>query len=107
PGECRGATFVREVKKPLDESVPVRLEVGDKDLYEAQRDKLLLPAGPAVPAAGAPGNVRVQVDTAILVSALESADKIATVKRGAVLPSHGKAGQFWRIEWQKGRTGFL
>ena len=107
PGESRSATFVLEVKKPLDESVPVRLEVGDKDLYEAQRDKLLLPSGPAVPAMGAPGNVRVQVDTAILVSALESAEKIATVKKGAVLPAHGKAGPFWRVEWQKGRTGFL
>ena len=107
PGESRSATFVLEVKKPLVESVPVRLEVGDKDLYEAQRDKLLLPSGPAVPATGAPGNVRVQVDTAILVSALESAEKIATVKKGAVLPAHGKAGPFWRVEWQKGRTGFL
>ena len=107
PGESKTATFVIEVKKPLDESVPVRLEVGDKDLYEAHRDKLLLPAGPAVPASSAPGNVKVQVDTAILVSALDAADKIATVKKGAVLASHGKAGQFWRVEWQKGRTGFL
>ncbi|HEY2030395.1 MAG TPA: MXAN_5808 family serine peptidase, partial [Myxococcales bacterium] len=37
PGESKSATFVIEVKKQLDESVPVRLEVGDKDLYEAQR----------------------------------------------------------------------
>ncbi|MFN2549377.1 MAG: MXAN_5808 family serine peptidase [Myxococcales bacterium] len=107
PGESRSATFVLEVKKPLDENVPVRLEVGDKDLYEAQRDKLILPTGAPVATSGAVGNVRVQVDTAILVSAMESADRIATVKKGAVLPAHAKAGQFWRVEWQKGRTGFL
>src|SRR4029077_4999908 len=49
PGEMKSATFVLEVKKPLDEAVPVRLEVGDKELYEAQRDKLLLPTAPAGP----------------------------------------------------------
>ena len=24
-----------------------------------------------------------------------------------MLVAHGKAGQFWRVEWQKGRSGFL
>src|SRR5207237_296697 len=28
-------------------------------------------------------------------------------KKGAVLPVHGKAGSFWRVEWEKGRMGFL
>ena len=107
PGESKSATFVLEVKKPLDENVPVRLEVGDKDLYEAQRDKLVLPVGPAVAAAAASGNVRVLTDTDVLISAVVSADKIATVKKGAVMPAKGKVGQFWRVEWQKGRTGFL
>src|SRR5439155_403631 len=49
PGETKSATFVLEVKKPLEDTVPVRLEVGDKELYEAQRDKLLLPAAPPIP----------------------------------------------------------
>src|SRR5205823_1548261 len=30
PGETKSATFVLEVKKPLEDTVPVRLEVGDK-----------------------------------------------------------------------------
>jgi carboxyl-terminal processing protease len=107
PGETKSATFVLEVKKQLDEAVPVRLEVGDKEIYEAQRDKLLLPAGAALPLTAATQPVRVQVDTAILATAQESGGKLATVKKGAVLAVHGKAGQFWRIEWQKGRTGFL
>jgi len=107
PGETRSATFVLEVKKPLDEAVPVRLEVGDKDLYEAQRDKLLLPAAPPIPLAAATQPVRVQVDTAILATAQETGGKLATVKKGAVLSVHGKVGQFWRVEWQKGRMGFL
>ena len=107
PGETKSATFVLEVKKQLEEAVPVRLEVGDKEIYEAQRDKLLLPAAPALPLTAATQPVRVQVDTAILATAQESGGKLATVKKGAVLAVHGKAGQFWRVEWQKGRTGFL
>jgi carboxyl-terminal processing protease len=107
PGETKSATFVLEVKKQLDEAVPVRLEVGDKEIYEAQRDKLLLPAGAALPLTAATQPVRVQVDTAILATAQESGGKLATVKKGAVLAVHGKTGQFWRVEWQKGRMGFL
>jgi carboxyl-terminal processing protease len=107
PGETKSATFVLEVKKPLEDSVPVRLEVGDKELYEVQRDKLLLPATAAVPLTPATQPVRVQVDTTILASAQETGAKLATVKKGAVLTVHGKAGQFWRVEWQKGRMGFL
>jgi carboxyl-terminal processing protease len=85
----------------------VRLEVGDKELYEAQRDKLLLPAAPPIALAPAQQPVRVQVDTDILATAQESGAKLATVKKGAVLPVHGKAGGFWRVEWEKGRMGFL
>src|SRR5213076_2491432 len=85
----------------------LRLEVGDKDLYEAQRDKLVMPAGPPVALTPATHPVRVQVDTLILASAQESGLKLASVKKGAVLAVHGKVGQFWRVEWQKGRMGFL
>src|SRR6266478_3671540 len=107
PGEMKSATFVLEVKKQLEDAVPVRLEVGDKEIYEAQRDKLLLPAAPALPLSAATQPVRIQVDTDILATAQESGGKLATKKKGAVLAVHGKAGQFWRVEWQKGRTGFL
>jgi carboxyl-terminal processing protease len=107
PGETKSATFVIEVKKQLDESVPVRLEVGDKDLYEAQRDKLLLPAGPAVSATPGSGSVKVLVDTAVLATAQDAGEKLANVKKGTVLASSGKVGNFIRVEWQKGRTGFL
>src|SRR5205823_9005149 len=72
PGESRSATFVLEVKKPLDESVPVRLEVGDKDLYEAQRDKLQLPAGAPIASSAGTANVKVTADAAILARAQES-----------------------------------
>jgi carboxyl-terminal processing protease len=107
PGETKSATFVIEVKKQLDDAVPVRLEVGDKDLYEAQRDKLQLPAGAAIQGAAGSGMVRVGVDTAVLASAQESGMKLASVKKGTVFTTTGKAGPFWRVEWEKGRSGFL
>jgi len=62
---------------------------------------------PAVPLAAATQPVRTQVDTTVLASAQETGARLATVKKGAVLPVHGKVGPFWRVEWQKGRMGFL
>ena len=107
PGETRTATFILEVKKNVTEPVPVRLEIGDKDLWEAQREKIQLPAGPQVAATPSSATVRVLTDTNILASAADAADKLATVKKGAVFPARGKLGSFYKIEWQKGRTGFL
>jgi carboxyl-terminal processing protease len=51
--------------------------------------------------------VHVNVDTAVLAAASESAAKLATVKKGATLFARGKVGAFYRVEWEKGRTGFL
>jgi carboxyl-terminal processing protease len=107
PGETRSATFVLEVKKLLEDSLPVRLEIGDKELYEAQREKIQLPAGPVTPSSGSASAVRVLVDTNVLASAVEQGDKLASVRKGTVLAAKGKVGGFYRVEWQKGRTGFL
>ena len=107
PGESKSATFVLDVKKALDEALPVKLEIGDKELWEAQREKILLPVGPAQTVTPAVGSVRVQLDTNVLASATEDGAKLASVKKGAVLAVKGKVGQFVRVEWQKGRTGFL
>jgi carboxyl-terminal processing protease len=107
PGETKTATFVLEVKKLLDDPVPVRLEVGDKELWESQREKILLPSGPATPSQGSASAVRVLVDTNVLSSAVEQGEKIASVRKGTVLAAKGKVGAFYRVEWQKGRTGFL
>ena len=107
PGETKSATFVLEVKKLAEEGLPMRLEVGDKDLWEAQREKILLPTGAAAPVAPSAAAVRVQVDTSLLASATEKGERLATVKKGAVLAAKGKIGAFYRVEWQKGRFGFL
>ena len=108
PGETRTATFLLEVKKGVEDApVPVRLELGDKETWEMEKEKLLLPVGAQVPSLASPAVVRVQVDTNVLSAAVESADKLASVKKGAILPAKGRVGPFYRVEWQKGRIGFL
>jgi carboxyl-terminal processing protease len=108
PGETRTATFLLEVKKGVEDApVPVRLELGDKETWEMEKEKLLLPVGAQIPSLASPAVVRVQVDTNVLSAAVESADKLASVKKGAILPAKGRVGPFYRVEWQKGRVGFL
>ena len=108
PGETRTATFILEPKKGLDEApVTVRLELGDKETWEIEKEKLLLPVGAPVPLSPSVAAVRVQVDTNVLSAAVEASDKLASVKKGAVLAAKGKVGSFYRVEWQKGRFGFL
>src|SRR5438445_6510081 len=108
PGETRTATFILEPKKGLEDApVTVRLELGDKETWEIAKEKLLLPVGVPVPTSPSVAAVRVQVDTNVLSAALETADKLASVKKGAVLAAKGKVGSFYRVEWQKGRVGFL
>jgi carboxyl-terminal processing protease len=107
-GETRTATFLLEVKKGVEDApVPVRLEIGDKELWEGQKEKILLPVGAPIPSSPSANAVKVQVETAVLASAVENAGKVATVKKGAVLVAKGKVGAFYRVEWEKGRTGFL
>jgi carboxyl-terminal processing protease len=108
PGETRTATFILEPKKGLEDApVTVRLELGDKETWEIEKEKLLLPVGAPLASSPSPSIVRVQVDTNVLQAAIESSDKLASVKKGAVLAAKGKVGAFYRVEWQKGRVGFL
>jgi carboxyl-terminal processing protease len=51
--------------------------------------------------------VRVQIDTNLLSNATEQGERLALVRKGAVLAAKGRVGAFYRVEWQKGRTGFL
>ncbi|HYZ89350.1 MAG TPA: MXAN_5808 family serine peptidase, partial [Myxococcales bacterium] len=108
PGETKSATFVLEVKKGFeDAAIPVRLELGDKETWELEKEKLQLPVGTQQPSGASPAVVRVQIDTNVLSAAIESADKLASVKKGALLAAKGRVGAFYRVEWQKGRVGFL
>jgi carboxyl-terminal processing protease len=109
PGESKTATFVLEAKKVLDgeQPLPLRLEIGDRELWEAQRQKIFLPVGAPLELSSSPSSVKVSVDTSLLASAQESAAKLASVKKGVVLAAKGKVGAFYKVEFTKGRTAFL
>ncbi|MFL5380789.1 MAG: MXAN_5808 family serine peptidase [Myxococcales bacterium] len=108
PGETKTATFILEAKKGFeDTTVPLRLDIGDKDTYEVSHEKILLPIGAAAQVTPSVAAVRVISEASVLANANEKANRIATAKKGAVLAAKGKLGTFYRVEWGKGRTGFI
>jgi carboxyl-terminal processing protease len=46
-------------------------------------------------------------EATLRAGASASASPIATAKRGAVLPVDARIGEFYRVEWQKGRFAFV
>jgi hypothetical protein len=109
PGEVRQVTFVIEAKRPLDGDapVPVRLELGDRELGDSQREKVYLPVGPPVAQTATGPAVKLGKDATLLAAAREHAAPLASAKKGTVLPSRGRFGNFVKVEWQKGATAFL
>jgi hypothetical protein len=109
PGETRQVTFVIEAKRSLDGDgpVPVRLELGDRELGDSQREKVYLPVGAPIPQTATGPAVKLGKDATLLAAAREHSAPLATAKKGTVLPSRGRFGSFVKVEWQKGATAFL
>ncbi len=109
PGESKSAKMEVELKRgSKSETLPVRVMIIDDKMDEYVAEKLDWPVSKDEPAV-APGRgaVRVEAQEAVLrVGASPSAAPIATAKKGAVLRTDAKVGDFWRVEWQKGRFGF-
>jgi carboxyl-terminal processing protease len=109
PGEARTAFLSLELKKGYrPETVPVRLQVVDEKLDEFVSEKLDLPVGPEVPVRAAQGAVRVTAAEAPLqAGAGTPALPVALAEKGAVLPVVGRDGDFYKVEWHKGRHAFV
>jgi carboxyl-terminal processing protease len=110
PGEVKTALLSLEVKKGFKpETVPLRLQVVDEKLDEFVSEKVELPvAAEAPPRAAAHGAVRVTAAEAVLqAGAGTPAFPVAVAQKGAVLPVLGRTGAFYKVEWQKGRHGFV
>jgi len=109
PGESKSATLEVELKRgSKSATLPVRVTIVDEKMDEYVSEKLELPVAADEPAAApARGAVRIEVAEAILRSgASREADPVATARKGAVLPVDARVGEFWRVEWQKGRFAF-
>jgi carboxyl-terminal processing protease len=110
PGEVKSAAMEVELRRgSKSEQLPVRVQIVDEKMDEFVSEKLDWPVAKDEPAVvPSKGAVRVEVAETILRSgAAPSAAPIATAKRGTVLPADARAGEFWRVEWQKGRFAFV
>jgi carboxyl-terminal processing protease len=109
PGESKSAAMEVELRRgSKSDSLPIRITVVDEKMDEFISDKLDVPVAQGeatrTPASGA---VRVTAaDAALRTGASPSAAVMASAKRGAILPVDARYGDFWRVEWQKGRFAF-
>jgi carboxyl-terminal processing protease len=108
PGESKAALLTLEVKKGgKGDTVPLRLMVVDEKLDEFISERLELPLREGKAKAAASGAVRVSAaETVLRTGAAQDAAAVAVAKKGAVLPVQGRWGEFYRVEWAKGRHGF-
>jgi carboxyl-terminal processing protease len=110
PGASRSGTMQLEVRKGIKASeVPLRVMVVDEKADEFVSERVVIPLAAEGPArVAADGAVKVVVPQAVIRSgADEASPAVATAPLGAVLPVNGKVGSTWRVEWEKGRSGFL
>ena len=90
------------------EALPVRVMIVDEKMEEYVSEKIEWPVAKDEPAvAAAKGAVAVTAPEAVLrAGASPASPPLATAKKGALLPVDAKVGDFWRVEWQKGRFAF-
>ena len=109
PGETRTASLQIDLRKgSKTETLPLRVAVVDEKNDEFTQEKVEFPiAADATATQPAKGSIRIEAAEAILRSgASASATPIATAKRGAILPFDARVGDFYRVEWRKGRFAF-
>jgi carboxyl-terminal processing protease len=109
PGEVKSASLEVELRRgSKSDTLPVRVMIVDEKMDEYVAEKLDWPVAKDEPTvAPAKGAVRVAAVEAVLrTGASPSAAPLATAKKGALLPVDAKVGEFWRVEWQKGRFAF-
>ena len=110
PGESKSSAMEVELRRgSKSEELPFRVQIVDEKMDEFLSEKIDWPISnderaPVLTRT----TVRVDVAEALLRTGASAASwPLATAKRGAVLPSDARVGDFWRVEWQKGRFAFV
>jgi len=109
-GETRSALLEIEVKKALKlDTFPLRVTVVDEKLEEFISEKVEIPVAPPAPSRQpATGAVKVvALFTPVRSGASASSAPLAEAARGAVLPVTARIGNLYKVEWEKGRFGFV
>jgi carboxyl-terminal processing protease len=110
PGESKSTAMEVELRRGgKAEELPFRVQIVDEKMDEFLSEKIDWPVSndERAPAATHVA-VRVEVPEALLrTGAAPSAWPLATAKKGAILPADARVGDFWRVEWAKGRFAFV
>lgn len=109
PDGLAHGVFELELKKGYAEkTVPLELLIFDEKLEEIVVEKLELPVD-LEGRVGQPakGTIKVAEDLVIQGGPLDRAPTLATASKGAVLPVQAQVGDWARVEWSKGRSGFV
>jgi carboxyl-terminal processing protease len=109
-GETRSAVLELEVKKGLKlDAFPLRVTVVDEKLEEFISEKVEIPVAPPAPVRQpATGAVKVTaLFTPVRSGAAADSAPLAEAARGAVLPVTARIGDLYKVEWDKGRFGFV
>jgi carboxyl-terminal processing protease len=109
PGESMTAAMEIELRKgSKSEALSLRVAIVDEKNDEWAQEKVEFPiAADGTLVTPVKGAIRFEAAEALLRSgASASAVPIATVKRGAILPTDARVGDFFRVEWKKGRFAF-
>jgi carboxyl-terminal processing protease len=110
PGETRSTSLEVELRRgSKSEELPVRVQIVDERMEEFVSEKLAWPVAKDEPTV-TPSRTLVRIDApeaVVRTGAAPSAWPIASAKKGAVLSADARVGDFWRVEWQKGRFGFV
>jgi carboxyl-terminal processing protease len=110
PGESKSASMEVELRRGgKAEALPFRVQIIDEKMDEFLSEKIDWPVSnderTPTPTRAA---VRVEVTEALLrTGASPSSWPLGTAKRGVVLAADARVGDFWRVEWAKGRFAFV
>ncbi|MBS2031932.1 MAG: PDZ domain-containing protein [Deltaproteobacteria bacterium] len=124
PGETKTATFSLTVKKAYQgDTYALKMAIVDEPMEEYLGDRLVLPVAPSGPKSvaktgavklgtleasrGAVAPSEAGGPVAILSGARGDLPAIAMAKAGQVLPVEARIGDFYRVQWEQGRTGYV
>ena len=121
PGETKTANFSLQVKKAYKgDTYAIKMAIVDEAMEDYLADRLVLPVADGDTKAQAKvtsvklGNMEAargatvtQGNVAILAEARNNSPAVATARPGLVLTSEARVGDFYRVVWAPGRTGFV
>jgi len=109
PGAEAQAVFELELKSGYaEDAMPIQLVIFDEKLEEVAMEQLQIPvASGALLSEPMKGFLQSALAPVVRAAASDDAPPLALMGKGASLPVDAKVGGWARVEWRKGRVGFV